>query len=61
MTTTTLTPEQHARHKASTCRQVGGNDGRQYALIVNGRALYQGMTRTEAKWRRDRYVSAGTL
>lgn len=35
-------------------RQVGGDDGYQYALIVDGRILFNGMTRNEACWRRDK-------
>lgn len=33
-------------------RQIGGDDGYQWCLIVDGRVTYTGMTRAEAEWRR---------
>lgn len=38
-----------------------GDDLYSWALFVRGRAVYTGMSRSEAKWRRDRYVETGEL
>jgi hypothetical protein len=36
-----------------TYRQEGGDDGYCYVLRVDGRAVCNGMQRSEAKWRAD--------
>jgi ligand-binding sensor domain-containing protein len=51
-----LTEEQWARQRRVRIRQLGGDDGYQWCLIVDGVVQYDGMTRREAQWRRDRFV-----
>jgi hypothetical protein len=41
-----------------TIRQIGGDDGHQWCVMVDGRVKWDGMTRAEAKWRRDREIAA---
>jgi hypothetical protein len=36
-----------------TIRKSGGDDMYSWALFDNGRELYNGMSRSEAQWRRD--------
>jgi len=40
-----------------TIKQIGGNDGYCWCLLVNGRVKYNGMTRNEAEWRQDLEIS----
>lgn len=56
-----MTPEQKLRKKASRIGKYEGDDLYSWALFINGRANYTGMSRSEASWRRDRYVEDGTL
>lgn len=49
------------RKKHTRIQQVDGDDGYQWCLIVRGRIVYSGMTRSEAVWRRDRYINEGVL
>jgi len=42
-------------------RQVGGDDGYQWCLIIDGIARYSGMTRSEAEWRRRRFIDTGEM
>lgn len=37
-----------------TMRQIGGNDGYQWCVLVRGHIKWSGMTKSEAKWRRDK-------
>ena len=53
--------EQNARRKNSSYRKWMGDDIYSYSLFVGGREVYSGMSRTEARWRRDRYVAEGVL
>jgi hypothetical protein len=34
-----------------TCRQIGGDDGFQWCVLINGRVKWNGMSRSEAEWR----------
>lgn len=52
-------PEQRARARRVRIRQVGGDDGYQWCLIVDGRQLIGGMDRREAEWRRTRFIQEG--
>lgn len=54
------TPEQRARARRVRIRQVGGDDGYQWCLIIDGRSILVGMTRSEAAWRRTRFIQDGT-
>lgn len=49
------------RRRHSKTAKCEGDDLYSWALFVRGRAAYTGMSRSEAKWRRDRYVSLGVL
>lgn len=42
-------------------RQIGGDDGYQWCLIVDGITRYSGMTRREAEWRRKRFIETGEM
>lgn len=57
----TPSPEQKARKKAARIAKWGGDDAYSWALFIHGRQAYNGMSRSEAAWRRDRYVSTGEL
>lgn len=52
---------QRARKKAARIAKWGGDDAYSWALFIGGRQAYNGMSRSEASWRRDRYVSTGEL
>lgn len=63
-----MTPEEKAakqaqtdRRKHSSYKKWDGDDAYSYALFIRGRVAYSGMSRSEAKWRRDRYVETGEL
>lgn len=56
-----VTSEQKARTKAARIRKHGGDDLYSWALLINGRIAYNGMSRSEATWRRDRYINKGEL
>lgn len=56
-----MTPEQKARKRRSAYRKWQGDDMYSWALFIDGRVAYSGMSQSEAKWRRDRYVNDGTL
>lgn len=42
-------------------RKEGGDDGYQWALRLDGRLLYKGMTRDEAAWRKKRELETLAL
>ena len=41
-----------------TMKQIGGDDGYQWCVLIDGRVKWDGMTRNEAAWRRKREVEA---
>jgi len=41
-----------------TTRQIGGNDGYQWCVLVDGRVKWNGMTRREARFRAERETQA---
>lgn len=41
-----------------TIRQIGGDDGYQWAVLIDGRVKWDGMSRNEARWRRQQEVEA---
>lgn len=49
------------RRRHSRIAKWEGDDVYSWALFVRGRVSYSGMSRSEAKWRRDRYVKEGVL
>ncbi len=53
--------EQKLRRKRSSVSKYEGDDLYSWALFVDGRAVYTGMSRSEAKWRRDIFVENGKL
>ncbi len=53
------TPEQRARARRVRIQQVGGDDGYQWCLIIDGRQHIRGMDRREAEWRRARFIQEG--
>lgn len=56
-----MNTEQRARQRRVRIRQVGGDDGYQWCLIIDGVARYSGMTRSEAEWRRKRFIDTGEM
>lgn len=54
-----LTPEQRARQKQVSIKQEGGDDGYCWVLRVGGYAVFDGMTRSEAEYRRKRWIETG--
>ena len=53
------TPEQRARMRRVRIRQIGGDDGYQWCLIIDGKQHIHGMDRREAEWRRTRFIQEG--
>lgn len=39
-----------------TMRQIDGDDGFQWCVLVDGRVKWNGMTRAEASWRRKQEI-----
>lgn len=37
-----------------TTRQIGGDDGYQWCVLIDGRVKWNGMTRQEAEWRAEK-------
>lgn len=56
-----MTQEQKLRKLQSKIGKFMGDDCYSYALIINGRAVYNGMAKAEASWRRQRYIESGKL
>lgn len=50
-----------ARARRARIRQIGGDDGYQWCLLIDGVVRYAGMTRAEAGWRRTRFIKSGEL
>lgn len=55
------TEAKRARTKRVRMKQLEGDDGYQYCLIIDGFVRYSGMTRSEASWRRARFIQSGEL
>ena len=53
------TAEQKLRERRVRIRQIGGDDGYQWCFLVDNIIRYSGMTRSEALWRRTRYIQTG--
>ncbi len=49
------------RTKMSRIAKYEGDDIYSWALFINGRVAYNGMSRDEATWRRKRYIAEGEL
>ena len=37
-----------------TVKQIGGDDGYQWCVLVDGRVKWNGMSKSEAKWRAEK-------
>lgn len=48
------------KFKYTTMRQVGGDDGYQWTVFVNGRMKVNGCTKREAQYYRDRFEKEET-
>lgn len=46
------------RKPKATYRQIGGDDGYQYCVLIDGRVKWNGMTRDEARWRAQKEQAA---
>lgn len=44
------------KHPRVTIRQIGGDDGFQWCVLIDGRVKWNGMTRSEASWRAKREI-----
>lgn len=53
--------DERARARRARIRQIGGDDGYQWCLLIDGVVRYTGMTRAEAGWRRTRFIKSGEL
>lgn len=60
-TKATLNKDQKLRKKTVRIRKYEGDDLYSWALFIDGQVKYNGMSRSEAEWRRDRYIKEGTL
>lgn len=49
------------RRRRSRIAKYEGDDLYSWALFIDGRVAYSGMSRSEAKWRRDKYIERGEL
>lgn len=47
-----------SRRSRVTYRQIGGDDGYCWCVLVDGRIKWDSMTRSEAKWRADNEKAA---
>lgn len=54
-----LTPEQKDRMKRSKIAKHLGDDLYSWTLFVDGRDKYNGMSKSEATWRRNTYIMKG--
>ena len=54
-----LDQDQKRRKKETRISKYEGDDVYSWALFVNGHPVYTGMSKNEASWRRDTYVSTG--
>lgn len=54
-----ITEAQKRRQKEVRISKHEGDDLYSWALFYNGHAVFTGMSRSEATWRRDRYISEG--
>lgn len=56
-----LTKEQKARVRRVRIRQIGGDDGFQWNLIIDGTSRMNGMDRREAEHRRKVFIATGDI
>lgn len=56
-----MTTDQKARKRHVRIAKSGGDHAYAWALFVHGREAYNGMSRSEASWRRTRYIETGEL
>lgn len=56
-----MTKEQLARKKRARIAKHEGDDVYSWALFIDGRVAYNGMSRSEATWRRDRFIMENDL
>lgn len=54
-----LTPKD--RRKIAGIKKHEGDDLYSWALFINGRVAYSGMSRKEASWRKTRFIDEGQL
>lgn len=54
-----LTADQKDRKKRSFIAKSGGDDAYSWSLFVDDREKYSGMSKSEASWRREKYISQG--
>lgn len=53
--------EQKNRAKRVRIRKWGGDDIYSWAMFVDGQVSYSGMSKSEAEWRRRRFIDEGVL
>jgi len=53
--------EKADRKRHSRIGKYEGDDVYSWALFVRGRPVYTGMSKSEAAWRRRRYIEEGIL
>jgi len=51
--------EQKNRVKRVRIRKWEGDDTYSWAMFVDGRVIYSGMSKSEAEWRRRRFIDEG--
>lgn len=56
-----LTAVEKHRKESSRIAKHEGDDKYSWALFINGRPAYNGMSKSEAEWRRKEYVKKGKL
>ena len=56
-----MTLDQKDRKQHSRIAKYEGDDMYSWALFIRGRVAYCGMSRSEAAWRRKRYIESGEL
>lgn len=49
------------RKKDARIAKSGGDDMYSWALFIKGKETYNGMSKSEAAWRRDNYIKTGKL
>lgn len=49
------------RKKSVRIMKWGGDDIYSWSMFLNGREVYSGMSKSEASWRRNRYIESGEL
>ncbi len=49
--------KRYSAKKRVTIRQIGGDDGYCWCVLIDGRVKWNGMQRREAAWRRDNEIA----